>query len=240
MDLKEQNLLGTAAQSHWYYVSKGRALRALLGKANVPEVLDVGAGSGIFAQQLLEADVCQRAVCVDPNYLEERIERVKGKEIEFRRSIEDVTQRLILMIDVLEHVDDDDALLRNYVDRAPTGAYVLVSVPAFQFLWSGHDVFLEHRRRYTRAQVEALARRAGLEVVRSGYFFAILFPLIVLLRLYDRWRLRGGEVTPKSALTRQLPLVNAMLTALHSLERVSLLRFNRLAGLSVFCLARRR
>jgi hypothetical protein len=239
MDLKEQNLLGTDAQSHWYYLSKGRALRALLGKAHVPEVLDVGAGSGIFARQLLEADVCRRAVCVDPNYANERIERLEGKEIEFRRSIEDITQRLILMIDVLEHVDDDGALLRSYVDRAPSGAHVLLSVPAFQFLWSGHDAFLEHRRRYTRAQVEALVRCAGLEVVRSRYFFAILFPLIVLLRLYDRRRLHRGEIAPKSALSRHRPLVNAILTALHSLERVSLLRFNRLAGLSVFCLARR-
>jgi 2-polyprenyl-3-methyl-5-hydroxy-6-metoxy-1,4-benzoquinol methylase len=239
MDLKEQNLLGTDAQSHWYYLSKGRALRALLGKAHVPEVLDVGAGSGIFARQLLEADVCRRAVCVDPNYANERIERLEGKEIEFRRSIEDITQRLILMIDVLEHVDDDGALLRSYVDRAPSGAHVLVSVPAFQFLWSGHDVFLEHRRRYTRAQVEALVRRAGLEVLCSRYFFAILFPLIVLLRLRDAWRLRRDETAARSALTRQPPLVNAVLTALHSLERLSLLRFNRLAGLSVFCLARR-
>jgi hypothetical protein len=59
------------------------------------------------------------------------------------------------------------------------------------------------------------------------------------MRLYDRWRLRGGTAEPRSALTRQPPLANAVLTWLHSLERICLLRFNRLAGLSVFCLARR-
>lgn len=239
MDLKEQNLLGVDPQNHWYYVSKGRALRTLLGKADVPEVLDVGAGSGVFARQFLDAGVCRRAVCVDPNYPDEHIERKGEREIEFRRSVEDVTQQLILMIDVLEHVEDAGALLRNYLDRAPTGAHVLLSVPAFRFLWSGHDVFLEHRRRYTRGQVEALVRGAGLEVVRSRYFFAVLFPLIALLRLYDRWRLRGGAVAPRSALSRLPSLVNAMLTSLHSLERISLFRLNRLAGLSVFCLARR-
>ena len=143
-------------------------------------MLDVGAGSGVFARQLLAAGVCDRAVCVDPNYVEERIEQAQGKEIEFRRSVDDVTQQLILMIDVLEHVDNDQTLLQSYIERAPRSASVLISVPAFQFLWSGHDVFLEHRRRYTRAQVEALVRRAGLEVVRSRYFFAILFPLVAL------------------------------------------------------------
>src|SRR5688572_5239911 len=73
MDLKEQDILGPDIGRHWYYVSKGRALRALLGRAKVPEVLDVGAGSGVFARQLLAAGVCDRAVCVDPNYVEERI-----------------------------------------------------------------------------------------------------------------------------------------------------------------------
>jgi Methyltransferase domain len=239
MDLKEQHILGPDIETHWYYVSKGRALRSLLAGLKVPELLDVGAGSGVFARQFLDAGVCRRAVCVDPNYPEERIEREGEREIEFRRSVERVTQPLILMIDVLEHVEDDGALLRSYVERAPAGAHVLISVPAFQFLWSGHDVFLEHRRRYTGPEVEALVRRAGLDVVRSRYFFAILFPLIVLLRLYDRWRLHGGERAARSALTRQPPLANALLTWLHSLERISLLRFNRLAGLSVLCLARR-
>ena len=239
MDLKEQDILGPEIGRHWYYVSKGRALRALLGGAKVPEVLDVGAGSGVFARQLLAAGVCDRAVCVDPNYLEERIERAQAKEIEFRRSVDEVNQQLIMMIDVLEHVDDDQTLLESYIERAPRSASVLISVPAFQFLWSGHDVFLEHRRRYTRAQVEALVRRAGLEVVRSRYFFAILLPLVALMRLHDRWRLQKGQVAARSALTRQRPVANAVLTALHSLERVSLLPINRLAGLSVLCLAQR-
>jgi hypothetical protein len=239
MDLKERHILGPEAEIHWYYVSKGRALRSLLAGLRVPELLDVGAGSGVFARQFLDAGVCRRALCVDPNYPEEHVERTGEREIEFLRSVERVTQPLILMVDVLEHVDDDGALLRSYVERAPAGAHVLISVPAFRFLWSGHDVFLEHRRRYSRTQVEELVRRAGLEVVRTRYYFAILFPLVALLRLHDCWRLRRGKIAVRSALTRQTPLINAMLTVLHSLERMSLLRFNRVAGLSVLCLARR-
>ena len=239
MDLREQCILGPEIETHWYYVSKGRALRSLLAGLRVPELLDVGAGSGVFARQMLDAGVCERAVCVDSNYTREHDENRRGREIAFRRSVERVRQPLILMIDVLEHVKDDGALLRSYVDRAPAGAHVLISVPAFQFLWSGHDVFLGHERRYTRAQLEALLRRAGLEIVRSRYCFAVLLPLVVLIRLYDRWRLRDGKFEPRSALTRQPPLANALLTWLHSLERMSLFQFNRLAGLSVLCLARR-
>ena len=116
---------------------------------------------------------------------------------------------------------------------------MLISVPAFAWLWSGHDVFLEHQRRYTRGELEALVRRAGLEVVHCRYFFGLLLPLIALLRLYDRWRLGAGRIEPKSALRPQPPLLNRALTWIHSLERLSLFRINRLAGLSVLCLARR-
>jgi hypothetical protein len=64
MDLKEENILGSHIYNHWYYVSKGKALRHFLGNLHVPEVLDIGAGSGVFSRQLLDAGVCQSALCL--------------------------------------------------------------------------------------------------------------------------------------------------------------------------------
>jgi 2-polyprenyl-3-methyl-5-hydroxy-6-metoxy-1,4-benzoquinol methylase len=135
MDLKEEAILGDAIGSHWYYVAKGRALCAMLAPARVPEVLDIGAGSGVFSRQLLDAGLCARAVCVDPGYPEERTEDYRGHEIEFRRSVERVPQQLLLMMDVLEHVDDDAGLLRSYAGRMPGDGRVLITVPAFEWLW---------------------------------------------------------------------------------------------------------
>ena len=62
------------------------------------------------------------------------------------------------MMDVLEHVDNDAGLVRHYATKVPSGAHFLVTVPAFRFLWSGHDVFLEHKRRYTLAEIEQTMR----------------------------------------------------------------------------------
>jgi 2-polyprenyl-3-methyl-5-hydroxy-6-metoxy-1,4-benzoquinol methylase len=239
MDLKEEQILGPMAASHWYYVSKGRALRATLGTIRVPEVLDVGAGSGVFPRQLLDAGIARRAVCLDPGYAEERTERHNGREIAFVRSVENVPQRLVLMMDVLEHVDDDLDLLRGYAERMPAGGWLVVTVPAFQFLWSGHDIYLEHRRRYTRGDLETVVRAAGLEVVRSRYFFGFLFPAVAAMRLRNRRRLKTGNIEAESALKSYPTFVNALLTRIHDAERATLFRFNRLAGLSVFCLARR-
>ena len=238
MDLKEQEILSGQADNHWYYVSKGRALCSFIAGVDVPEILDVGAGSGVFARRMLVNGVSARAVCVDPNYSREWDEQCHGKPIQFRRALAEVTQRLILMIDVLEHVDDDLVLVSSYMNEAPSGTLLLISVPAFEFLWSGHDVFLEHKRRYTLPKVESLVRRTGLEVVRGRYFFASLFPLVALMRLHDRWRLAAGRM-PKSALTRHSVWVNDLLRRLHYLEQVTLFRINRVAGVSVFCLARK-
>ena len=240
MDLKEEALLGDRIGAHWYYVAKGRALCAMLGGVRVPEVLDVGAGSGVFARRLLDAGVCERAVCVDPGYPQERTEHYRGRAIEFRRSVERVGQNLLLMMDVLEHVDDDVGLLESYAERMPRAGQVLITVPAFECLWSGHDVFLEHRRRYTRARLATTVRAAGLQVVRSRYFFGLLLPVVAALRLRDRHRLRTGEIEAKSALRSHPPAVNRLLTVIHDLERATVFPLNRLAGLSIFCLARRR
>jgi SAM-dependent methyltransferase len=239
MDLKEEAILGEAIGSHWYYVAKGRALGAMLGRIRVPEVLDVGAGSGVFSRQLLDAGVCERALCVDPGYPEERRERYHGHEIEFRRSVERVPQNLVLMMDVLEHVDDDVGLLRSYGQRMPGNGRVLITVPAFPFLWSGHDVFLEHRRRYTLGSLEAVVGAAGLRVVRSRYFFGLLFPAIAMLRLRDRHRLGAGRIEARSTLRAYPGTLNHVLTLIHEVERVILFPVNRLAGLSIFCLVRR-
>ena len=77
-----------------------------------------------------------------------------GKPIHFRREIGELHADVVLLMDVLEHVEDDVGLLRQYVEKVPSGARFLISVPAFQVLWSDHDVFLEHKRRYTVAKVE--------------------------------------------------------------------------------------
>lgn len=240
MDVKEAAILGESAGTHWYYASKGRALLRLLKGIRVDTVLDVGAGSGVFARQLIDAGVCRRAVCVDPAYGAERTESHNGHDIRFARAAGDAPAELILMMDVLEHVEDDVGLLRRTTRNLRPQDRVAITVPAFQFLWSGHDEFLQHHRRYTRRQIEAVIREAGLEPIKSGYFFGLLFPIAALQRLIDKWRLKTGAADPKSALSPQSPAVNTILVTLHDIERRILFPFNRLAGLTVFCLARRR
>jgi SAM-dependent methyltransferase len=240
MDVKEQDILGDEIERHWYYVAKSNALLQFLAGVRAREVLDVGAGSGFFSKRLLSAGRCERATCVDPAYTAERAETYCGKEIAYLRGTDRVTQDLILMMDVIEHVDDDVALIRAYTDRMPRGSMVLVTVPAFQLLWSGHDVFLEHKRRYTRASLHRAIDRAGLKVIRSRYFFAVMLPMVCAIRLGGRLRLASSSVRARSDLRVHSTWTNTALTAIHELERCTLFHVNRLAGLTVFCLAKRK
>ncbi len=240
MDLKEEDILSDKIHDHWYYVSKGRAMRQFLDDIHIDEVLDVGAGSGIFSRQLLDHDFCQSAVCVDPNYAEEKQEEHNGKPIRFVKSQEQTKQNLILMMDVLEHVEDDVGLLKSYTDSMETGGKVLITVPAFQFMWSGHDVFLEHYRRYTISGIESVIKEAGLTPVKSRYFFGSLFPVVAIMRVLRNILSSKSEFDAKSELKLYPNWLNQTLIKIHDAERMSLFGINKIFGLSVFCLCEKK
>jgi len=230
MDVKEEQLLGGAVGEHWYYRSKELALDALLGRIPYSSVLDIGAGSAVFSKHLLRNGAVS-AVCVDPAYGSDRQESYCGKPIRYIRNVEPCGADLVLLMDVLEHVDDDVGLIRESMKGASPGAFAVISVPAFPSLFSAHDRFLEHKRRYRMHALETVVRAAGLKVVSSRYFFAMILPLVATLRLLEKRR------PAKSSLVPHPRPVNDLMTLIHRVE-LPFFRFNRMGGLSVFCLAR--
>jgi len=237
MDLKEVGILGPDIGDHWYYRAKALALESYLRDVAFTSVLDVGAGSGYFSRHLLRNTGARVAYCVDPNYPGESAESVAGKELFFVRKVVRSEADLVLLMDVVEHVDDDSAIIREYAQMCPENATFLISVPAFQWLWSTHDDFLGHRRRYNLGTLEAAVMRAGLRVCSCNYYFGAIFPMAAMVRLIRRFTRSGGSAT--TDLHRHNRFTNAALLALCRME-LPLLRHNRWFGLSAFCLARRR
>ena len=237
MDLKEQEILGEAAGSHWYYRAKSAAMLQMLGHAPVHSVLDVGAGSGFFSRRILDETLAGDAICVDPNYPAEHEEQQDGKTLRFVQVIDRFDGDLVLMMDVLEHVPDDTGLLAEYAAKVLPGTRFLLTVPAHMWMWSGHDVFLEHYRRYTIGEVDRLVVRAGLTLLQSTYYFGLTLPIAAGVRLGRRLNpfhceAPGSEMRPHGA------AVNAALWHVSRAE-LGLLGRNRMAGLSVFALAQR-
>jgi SAM-dependent methyltransferase len=233
MDLKEEDILGADIGRHWYYRSKAAALRRAVAGLRPRRLLDVGAGSGFFSRHLLAETPAESALCVDIGYARDRDDSVAGKPVHYRRDTGPTDCDLVLMMDVLEHVDDDRGLVRHYASKVPSGAHFLVTVPAFTFLWSGHDVFLEHKRRYRLPEIEAALGDGGLEIVRGAYYFGLIFPLAAAVRLARR-----NTTEPRSSLKKHGAFTNGVLTAACAAE-LPLFPYNRLAGLSAVVLAKK-
>ena len=236
MDLKEENAIGGDPASHWYYISKGKAIKSLLGDERADHILDVGAGSGVFSKMLVEDGIAGKATCVDPNYSDEWLRTTSVDNVTYVRGIEQTDASLVLMMDVIEHVDDDVALMADYARHVGEGDKFLITVPAFNFLWSSHDEFLDHRRRYSIESLEESVTEAGLKVIESRYFFGLLFPAVAALRLADK-ALRGNQEAKESALKAAPDWLNKTLIGVHDIERTLMFPFNKVAGVTAMCLA---
>lgn len=231
MDLKE--LEAVDPDHHWYYLSKFSAISSAVNRCGFHGglVIDVGAGSGFFSIRLARQYPGTSAFCVDPNYPTEQLHT--DGDVRFTHHIEIEDKRdasLFLFVDVLEHVSDDSALLSDYVRHASPGALVAITVPAFMSLWSGHDVFLEHFRRYRLREVIRLVEASRLQVLHSQYLFGSTFlPLWVVRRL-------TRDKTPVSQMAPAPALVNRGLTRLLTVEHQLL--WNPIAGSSAMVIAR--
>ena len=239
MDIKEKDILGDTIDDHWYYHSKWQAVKAILPTVKRHLVWDIGGGSGFFSKKLLKAGMTEQAVSIDTGYTENTVESVDGGgTLHFQQTMPDGNPDLIIFMDVLEHVDDDVGLIGDYAHRLASDGIILITVPAFQFLWSDHDDFLEHKRRYSRAQLEHTLEKANLEIIELRFFYGLLFPIAVPIRFIRRYLSSGRNLTAQSHLKQHSKLVNSLLKLLHAFERKLLFPWNKWFGITIFCIAR--
>ncbi len=141
---------------------------------------------------------------------------------------------VVLLLDVLEHLDDEIAALETARRALAENGLLVVTVPAYRWLWSGHDLALGHRRRYTAPRLRAVVERAGFRVRHVSYFNTLLFPALALTRA---WKGTRGDVTHD--LRRPAPTLNWWLGRVFALERHVVPRWAVPFGASLLLLARR-
>jgi SAM-dependent methyltransferase len=194
MDLCE--ITDNAARHPWE-ISRVRALRRILaGSVKIDHnttVLDVGCGDSYTARNLFARMPVKSIDGIDINLSDDRVKEQQSVSIPItiHNSFDGLKRNfftLILLLDVIEHLDDDESFLKDIVDRYLCEAgYSLITVPAFSALFSSHDRFLKHRRRYDRPEFNDLLDRAGLTCVSHGYLFVSLLPIRLLMVLKERF-----------------------------------------------------
>jgi SAM-dependent methyltransferase len=150
-------------------------------------VLDVGAGDAWFAACFCQRYPRDKVVCWDAGYTAERVAAMpSAPRLTYVAAAPEGTFDLVLLLDVIEHVQDDAAFLRDVLARLRSGGTAIISVPAWPWLYGPHDVHLGHCRRYSPAAARQLLSAAGLEVEQAGGLFHTLLPARALAVLAGR------------------------------------------------------
>jgi len=171
-------------RSHWWFRGRLAVILAALRRALPPRrvrLLELGCGSGNVLASLSEFG---EAVGMDGHGDLVAAARAAGLDVRAGHLPDELGvpqgwADVVLLLDVIEHVDDDLATLRAARASVGEAGLLVVTVPAYQWLWSGHDEVLGHRRRYTAAELRAAVERAGFTVLRVSYFNTLLFPLLL-------------------------------------------------------------
>lgn len=239
MDILEEGNLSTEdALRHWYYRAKFAALASHLsiGKVAADAALaDLGCGLGLFLRMLRRSGRAPEKLSgVDIGFSSVVRDEVDGFAL-YPNWPKDTQYDAVLLMDVLEHCEDDLAVLKSGVDHVKPGGVVFITVPAFRALWSAHDVFLKHFRRYHRNDVRRLvAEDPRLQIESLHYFYGLLLPAAAL----QRW-LHRGDTTPVSSEMKKLPrALDAILYAVCRIETLAM-RLNIVGGLTVMARCRR-
>ncbi len=156
------------------------------------QILDAGCGPGNFVSRLKSFG----SVC-GTDYSNEALLYCLRKHAipAFRSSLETISIKnesfdAVVSLEVLEHIENDQTVLREYYRLLKPGGVGLISVPAFQMLWGPHDEWFGHVRRYSRHELSEKIKASGFEIVRCDYFKCIFFlPMLILRNLKRMFKL---------------------------------------------------
>ena len=230
-------------QSHWWYTGRRKILTSFVEDIcrrvtdRRPRILDVGCGTGANLLMLSHygdaegVDISEDALAFCREHGLEKVKLGAGEELPY----DDGTFDLVTALDVVEHMDDDLAGLREMRRVLRPGGRVLLFVPTFMFLWGVQDDVSNHRRRYRLPELQRVLEQAGFEIERMTYANITFFLPILLMR--KLMRLTGIKAESENNIN--VSALNGVLGSLFGAESVVLRHMNIPFGVSGLCVARK-
>ena len=236
-------ILFDVEQSHWWYIGRRRIIEGFIADIcrrvtdRRPRILDVGCGTGANLIMLSKhgdaegVDVSEDALAFCRERGLDKVRLGAGEELPY----EDATFDLVTAFDVIEHMDDDLAGLREMRRVLRPGGRVLLFVPTFMFLWGVQDEVSNHRRRYRLPQLQRVLEQAGFEIERMTYANITFFLPILLVR--KLMRLTGIKTASENNIN--VPALNGVFGRVLSAESWILRYLNLPFGVSGLCVAKK-
>ncbi len=237
-------IMNRVEDSHWWFVGRRAILESFLeqivnnpkSKIQNPKILDVGCGTGANLEMLANFGESE-GVDVSDDALE--FCRQKGlkahKGLAESLPFADESFDVVTALDVVEHLDDDVAGLKEMHRVLKTGGKTLIFVPAFMWLWGVQDDISNHRIRYTKKQIVARLKKAGFEIERSTYANWTFFAPI----LAGRTLMKITGIKPESENNVNVSALNGIFGKIFSSEKLWLKNFNFPFGVSIVITAKK-
>jgi SAM-dependent methyltransferase len=242
VDEQLQQTIRAEEGRHWWFRARREIIAAVLADesgGNPGVIVDLGCGTGGTTEFIARAFPESRVMGVDESAISADACRSRG--FEFLRGdacstpLGDGLADVVTALDVIEHIDDETALVGEAARLLKPEGVLLITVPALPALWGPHDVLNHHQRRYTRQSLRQTLVAGGLTPTRVTYFNMLLLPLAFAVQAAERSSLAKPRRERAPA-----PPVNGVLYATLSLERPWLASGHDLfAGASLLAVARR-
>ncbi|HUB74976.1 MAG TPA: methyltransferase domain-containing protein [Solirubrobacteraceae bacterium] len=245
MDRDYERQTHQAEDRHWWYRGRRTVINRVLDRLELADggspirILDAGCGSG---RNMVE--LARRGAVTGIELSEVSVELARRRHVGeviagsmLEMPFAEHSFDLALTLDVIEHLQDDLAALRELRRVVRPGGALLVTVPAYQWLWSGHDEINHHFRRYSTRSLRRVAEQAGWRQLRTTHFNSLLLPVAIALRVLDRVNAK----TTESSLDLWVPPqpANWLLERPLALEAAVIARGGRIpAGLSLLAVFR--
>ena len=226
---------------HWWFVVRRKLLKTILCSLNLQrESLTMDIGCGVGSNLSLLKAIGLKAMGCDRSFDNLLLAKNKFFLPFINGDLENLPIRsssveLVVATDVLEHLQDDIAGVRELCRILRRNGHLIVTVPAFQSLWGTQDIVTGHKKRYSKRDISNVLKQNGFQIMRSSYFnFFLFFPILFARRVI---RLLGLQLHSENEIN--FPLLNFFLKTIFSLEPYLLKYLPFPFGVSIVCVAKK-